>query len=505
MVKVVDTEARWFSHYMTLSHCWGNSVDMIKTTKRNLASQKISIGWNDLPQVFKDAIELARSLDCQWIWIDSLCIIQNDENDWKGESAKMAEIYSNSLLNIAATSSSTSSRSLFTHRRHPGDLADNYEDWSLEPFKLVEGPNGGASEVYVRVSHSRGHDFLAEQVINRRDEHVPLLGRAWVFQERILSPRTVHFGKSEMLWECNSTFACECTQIAAFTPVKNLQRTGTSLLCENKNPGTKSDKSMGGLKAWFADIVQNRASREETLDFWLQAVQFYSTLSLTKPFDRPYALAGIASRIHDILGSTYLAGIWMVDLPRALIWTVKPRCRSGTERISQKAPTWSWTSQYHPLDRDCSVNYYGAENFIRDVRLYVHESGTFCNYAGESLFGSALSGQIEISAALLHGRIVCNDDVQPFDRFCVDIFPTPGRLYTDCWEADELTDNEDVVCLLVGTSRRYWNYENLEQILVLRAVSNSTVYKRIGITESCLVDVDDSRFKHAKAERIIII
>ncbi|TVY15628.1 hypothetical protein LARI1_G006275 [Lachnellula arida] len=93
--------------YATLSHCWGKTI-LIRTTKKTFRQRKEGMKWETLPPTFRDAISLARALGIQFLWIDSLCIIQDDKRDWEREAACMAKIYSNSYINIAATGASDS-------------------------------------------------------------------------------------------------------------------------------------------------------------------------------------------------------------------------------------------------------------------------------------------------------------------------------------------------------------------------------------------------------------
>jgi len=99
--------------YIALSHCWGPN-QIITTTKATLQSRKAGIDLSMLSQVFRDAILVARRLHIRYLWIDSLCIIQDDEKDWQTESAKMASIYKDALLTIAAHAAIGGQGSLFT-------------------------------------------------------------------------------------------------------------------------------------------------------------------------------------------------------------------------------------------------------------------------------------------------------------------------------------------------------------------------------------------------------
>lgn len=178
VTQVIDTKGLPSSRYMTLSHCWGKNTDMITTTKDNIERRRTGIEWNELPQIFKDAITVTRSIECQWIWIDSLCIVQDDENDWHEESAKMAEIHSNSFLNIAATASPTSHGSLFSSRKCLGDFLEGYRPRYNKSFELIEQPNCINAGLSLRVSLDEGHRYIRDEIFNRQKGMAPLLQRA---------------------------------------------------------------------------------------------------------------------------------------------------------------------------------------------------------------------------------------------------------------------------------------------------------------------------------------
>jgi hypothetical protein len=167
--------------YTCLSHCWG-TLQLLKTQTHSIKKHRQTIPWDVLPRTFKHAIELTRRLGIKHIWIDSLCILQDDEQDWALESAKMASIYSNAYLTLAATNSKDAD----------GGLSHTIEvpfEFVLQPFK---------KSIFVTPATHQGSS--------------PLLLRGWVLQERLLSPRVVHFNNDELAWECNSITDCECGQ-----------------------------------------------------------------------------------------------------------------------------------------------------------------------------------------------------------------------------------------------------------------------------------------------------
>jgi hypothetical protein len=304
--------------YATLSHCWGTS-EIIKTTRDSLRQRKLSIGWEELPRTFQDAITLVRALGLQYIWIDSICIVQDDQLDWKRESTRMASVYSNSYLNIAATSASNGHGGCFTQRslRH---ISRNIDTRSF----LVNKSGNYHPDVFVRPSfdpiHYRYSAYTTNE-LNPLDAHTtPLLSRAWIFQERNLAPRTVHFHPSEMIMECKSDFFCECTGLN-----KVVARSGRDPL----------------------DLTT--LGNDKVLDQWQEVVEHFSSLRLTYESDRLPALLGVATVYQNRLKCNYLAGIWEVDLARGLLWDIKRyqtmRHQKCTRALHQAAPpTWSWAS-----------------------------------------------------------------------------------------------------------------------------------------------------------------
>jgi hypothetical protein len=111
----VTTESAVHGPYTTLSHCWGYSVPF-RLLRNTLEVMKTLIAAETLPKTFQDAIIVTRALDIEYIWIDSLCIIQDDVQDWRYESSRMCDEYYNSYCNIAATHSRDTTGGLFVDR-----------------------------------------------------------------------------------------------------------------------------------------------------------------------------------------------------------------------------------------------------------------------------------------------------------------------------------------------------------------------------------------------------
>ncbi|KAI0898562.1 heterokaryon incompatibility protein-domain-containing protein [Annulohypoxylon nitens] len=181
--------------YMTLSHCWGDPKKILSLTNSNLRYFKdVGIPYTDLPRTFQDFVRLCRFLRSDYVWVDSLCIIQDSAEDWIHESNTMADIYQCSKCNIAATSSKSPTEGCF----YPRDVN------LITPMEII-------------IRKREAGDNLSEEkhLVVQRDtwennvEVGPLNKRCWVIQERLLSPRQIHCGRQQLLWECRENFACE--------------------------------------------------------------------------------------------------------------------------------------------------------------------------------------------------------------------------------------------------------------------------------------------------------
>jgi len=197
--------------YAALSHCWG-STQIIATKRTNIREFEEAIQWHLLPKTFQDAIITALRLEIRYLWIDSLCIIQDDKTDWDTEAARMGAIYENSYLTIAATSS-PSSAFPFLRPRPP-----NYRPKTLQfpnPQRLSNTINnqtvyGGADDINalrIRQGPPAYKTNLSE--ISKPRICGPLTARGWALQERVLSSRIVHFTDEGIIWECRMSIKSE--------------------------------------------------------------------------------------------------------------------------------------------------------------------------------------------------------------------------------------------------------------------------------------------------------
>lgn len=266
--------------YATLSHCWG-SLEFTILRESNLDKFRSVIPSEALPKTFQDAIYVARYLGFQYLWIDSLCIMQDSDSDWIRESGLMADIYGGATLNIAASSANDASEGCFFYR---------HKSWRCRISAGVEC----------------FYDCVASRSLSPFE--VPLHRRAWVVQERYLSCRTLHFYKDQIFWECETNSKCE-------TFPKGYPRIDGSSFDISKKP---LDKTM-----------------------WPKIIFHYSRGRLSKASDKLVAIGGLARLIQAHDNDEYTAGLWKSALEKQLYWCVF----DGGERIKPyQAPTWSWAS-----------------------------------------------------------------------------------------------------------------------------------------------------------------
>jgi len=312
-------------HFVALSHCWGNSsLPPPRTLASNLREYcESGVPDNCLSATFRDAIIMSRNLGYQYIWVDSLSIIQDDSKDWEHESGLMAAVYGRADLVIGATSASDGSKGFLYPRPHyfqgivhlPTPNEYEYPSWAI-PYRSC----------LPHISYSTHHE------VYRPESDGPLENRAWAFQERLLARRFVSFGIHEVSWECNALLACECSTVH-----------DCDLDSENF-----SDRKFVPIHRKYnlrRKLNQNITSRQ-LHDAWRRnVVQPYTKRQLSRSSDRLVAMSAIAYEFSTRISSQYLAGIWRDDLQHGLIW----QCTDVTSTYVLGTPSWSWASVQGPI------------------------------------------------------------------------------------------------------------------------------------------------------------
>lgn len=190
--------------YTTLSHCWG-TIPIYRLRQSNLETMKATIEPTNLTKTFQDAIHITRRMQVRYLWIDSLCIIQDSTIDWQHESLLMGSIYKYGFCNIAATSG---------HDGRAGCFFDR-NSLLIQPLVVQATWSGHTLLGSLKERGLSTNKLLAgEYVVYRGEwreeiEEAPLNQRAWVVQERLLAPKILHFSSQQVYWECRTFRANE--------------------------------------------------------------------------------------------------------------------------------------------------------------------------------------------------------------------------------------------------------------------------------------------------------
>jgi len=409
----------------------------ILLTQSSLASLLEAIPCSQLPKTNQDAIHITRFLGIRYLWIDALCIIQDQESDWLEESKKMGDIYKFSYCTISASQATTGSQGCFVDRRPlqaifqaygseskrksqkrmaitdassssqilPADIPDACSPEApdfLTPTPQAVSRSQSRSKRKRGEAH-RGHrtydsnfgrsfhsknprDVFSKQlkeekkILARRLQNQiavdpesielrnkfnnlkadlwqqmqdygdvpstqitirsletdlwatevdasPLSKRAWTLQERLLSPRILHFGKSQLFFECECSRACESWPQPTIKTLK-------------MDFGT--EKHSRGWQPPMSTLALNGVSVDPLPDHWEEIVELYTDTNMTRSEDKLVAISGVAREILKATSDQYYAGHWGKGFQKSLLWYLPaPQLTSPSE---YRAPSWSWAS-----------------------------------------------------------------------------------------------------------------------------------------------------------------
>ncbi len=461
-IRLIETAPGQRGRYVALSHCWGKEQLLI-TTRETLADRMAGIDIEAMPRTFQDSIKITRGLGIPFIWIDSLCIIQKDAEDWEEQSAVMADIYARCYLNIAATRAAGGHEGVLkprytrrdsirwsvdfarqtNHRYDARKHVPTVRDFEVQSYKIPAIDD----DVRIRVALWSSHEALqTSRWLRLHDDVAPLLPRTWVYQERSLAPRSLHIHSSEMIWICNAVQRCECGALNA-TPV--------------------GGDGWSATKAQIAMLGEVK-DRKALYGLWRTIVEDISILDLSFESDRLPALSGLATRFaeHFPKGERYLAGLWEGDLLRDLLWESggSQQVDGPTRQRKAGVPSWSWASLSwggdHPSGLDWEyetkpklAKWAGTTTYQQDPRTQLISASV--EVQGKNRYGTVIGGSIIIEGALCG---ITQGDKNPEQM----PLPIPGIMTLDANGFNSLHLNYDtpasaqessgtiVYCLFIG-------------------------------------------------------
>ncbi|KAF2667965.1 HET-domain-containing protein [Microthyrium microscopicum] len=297
--RLVQTASESQGHWVALSHCWGDKdKHPLRTTRQTLADHSKGIPMSSLPKTFQDAVIATRALGVRFLWIDSICIVQDDEVDWLKESEMMGTIYEHAIVTLAASAAKDSTHGLFVERPYAKIKFPSIE----VPFRVQ---TADTNDFDTLGTFSIGLDWRQEPFMTHMDPMLtPLAQRGWCTQELILSRRIVHFLEEGMVWVCKG----------------------------------RSEDETGQM------IIGRGLSEGDWATEWGRIIFEHSGRLFTYEKDRLVSLQGLAREVSKASNNsssleTYYFGTFLVDIPEYILWA---SYRHGEK--SKSCPSWSWAS-----------------------------------------------------------------------------------------------------------------------------------------------------------------
>ncbi|KAF1912567.1 heterokaryon incompatibility protein-domain-containing protein [Ampelomyces quisqualis] len=306
--------------YVTLSHCWGPKTkeNEFLTTQKEMEKVYMTKGIkiSALSVNFQHAISVARFIGVRYMWIDSLCIIQGPGSDFHSEGQLMHKVYRYSYLNIAAADSVDSRGGLYRGRDPAAILPGKYQ-------------GDGSSAIFGTTTWR----IVPENLWEDRLLESSIYTRGWVFQERMLAPRVLHFTHDQIFWDCGNLSACEALP------------KGLPLALDDAASTDRHWRGRLQESSSLAHAPLSGANDDSLSGFWSSAVLNYTKCNLTNQSDKSVAIWSIAKLVRDAWSDEYGAGMWGTGLEEQLSWKVADvRASVRDVHLQWKQPSWSWTS-----------------------------------------------------------------------------------------------------------------------------------------------------------------
>ncbi|KAJ1333095.1 HET domain-containing protein [Microdochium nivale] len=394
--------------YVALSHRWVPNM-AITTTTETLEARKHDIPWAALSPTFRDAATVALRIGVHLIWVDSLCIIQGNAEDWEIEASKMASTYRCAYAVVSATAANDLNDDGFLNVK-PSYTAVHGTTIADEPF-----------EMYLRTAR-RHHDAFEGRLRDTTPKNYALFSRAWCFQERLLATRVIHFVKDDIVFECVHGAVCQCGGVGELREsTSKLYRLRLKLALHGSiqftyGPHYKKSEYLTCPTCGGGAVSLGRAAQTEhasgcssmVYNAWYKIVVDYSKTSITFASDWLPALSGIAKQLSEQVDSRYFAGLWGGDILDGLLWIFSNNhMTDGLQPDGQGkpylAPSWSWASaqaevSYHLLAQKAS----GAPRYYLEFDV----DRSDCILASRhNIFGAVTAGWLRLKGPAMPARL----------------------------------------------------------------------------------------------------
>lgn len=323
--------------YAILSYCWGEiQNDSYQTLDDNFKQKCEEIKLQDLPATLRDAILVTRGLGYRYLWVDALCIIQQNKKDWEEQCDRMVDAYQNASVTIIPSRSISSNDGFLTKRDGPPMIDIPFQS-NIKPSitgNLWLRNIRHRFQYYNYSNHNGSFTRLGAGRISHQNQKSTSISkwasRGWTYQELHMSPRRLRFGEDMIYFEYGDTCMAE----------NGLQYSGL------RYP----------INLWDGD--QTNPSKSRVYEKWYKLIDEYSPKTLSNRMDRLPAISAIAKITRGHLdqqnrAESYLAGLWKGDIKRGIVWKPDEKecyedyvTRMGELCNPDKfiAPSWSWAS-----------------------------------------------------------------------------------------------------------------------------------------------------------------
>ncbi|CAG8980064.1 hypothetical protein HYALB_00013389 [Hymenoscyphus albidus] len=474
--------------WAALSYCWGGHSNFT-LTKDRLDSFQMGMPYEEFPKTIQDAILVTRALEIKYLWVDTLCFIQDSKEDWGYESTQMSDVYRGAVITISASSPAKTTEG-FLHQRKlqtnncilPWKIPEQDGNLTAEDHRLTrQCISLGFSPSAKFVPNTASLRFFDEEESRRIGQDTgPLTTRGWVLQEELFSGRRIIFREDQMVWECSAVKFCEggFSRLFRNNYSPNLWSTFNNLAkCHNMSDDPDPEYRRKVLVTWY-----------ETIEEYLKRHLTYST-------DRLPAISSLAKEFHKLDGGDmYCAGLWRSDIIKGLCWNPFYNKWDAPKVVPKRnlqkpysGPSWSWASlDPWPLEVklpsfcfDETGSKMGIQYAAKVLHVEIENSSL-------DLFGEVASASITLEAPFyyideseedekrpsVHRLFSQEDDFRQLDEFRVKHEGYPGQHFA----------------FVILLSARHHHVLFLESVQS-KVQGETQVYRRIGYN---LLDVSKS-------------
>lgn len=455
-LQLYETTENDKGSYVALSYCWGGPQEF-RTTTSTLADRVAGFRLNELPPTLRDAVLVVQDLGLRYLWVDSLCIVQDDENDKVHEVSKMGEIYQSAYLTISAARADKTTEGFLRDTNDPETGL-----WkNLFPLSLpIPNHNATSPDELWDKDAQNGTLWLSNEVIELKSAFPdPTSRRAWCLQERVLSTRTIVYGRWP-IWICNKTAHGDGgpNLLSSQFLASEADRTLSRMIAKSRHdtqPTTtprlgKTDRALDRMISRLRTQDQTKAEtggvtakakitnsdRLSLLYSWYGILDDFTKREMSLESDRLPAIGGVAAEISKLTGDIYVAGLWLGHMLPGLMWSSRTRDWECRPTSGWRAPTWSWASVNGPVSMPAFIFSTDKSTRAEAQCLEMHN----LNDGTDKLF-ETVSQECELH---MIGHISRISDVHAHEIFEIqNMAPSPPTHHFNDWAIKSLAETQE--------------------------------------------------------------